>query len=197
MITIDYINPKDNITYGFPIKDLDISYNTFKTIQEFNSDSDICKILNSFLNDLDCTREIKGQRVCMTSYPMYYYRCQQYIWYMKHFTNQILYNKYLDKLIERHQNNIYFEYVNPFIPFTNKKKTKEKVPNKFFKTVTKNIFTNEIIYEYENPKTGERITSERDDLLEELNKPKLKKVKQSSRKKEKYIPIKNMTYKFK
>lgn len=197
MLTIEYINPENNIIYRYDIKDLHIEYNTFKTIMEFNSDDDICKILNSFLNDLDCTRELKGQRICMINYPIYYYRCQQYVWYMNHFINQILYNTYLDKLIERHQNNVYFEYLNPYECFNTKKKTKQKIPNKFFKTTTRNIFTNEIIYEYENPKTGERITSERDDLLEELNKPKLKKVKQSSSKDKKYISIKNMTYKFK
>lgn len=197
MLIINYKLPINNSDEEFIIKDWNIDYSTFKIIREFNNDNDICKILNSLLNDLDCTRELKGQRICMINYPIYNSKCEQYVWYMNHFISQILYNIYLDKLIKRHQDNIDFEYFNPYVINTTKKKTKQKVPNKFFKTATRNIFTNEVIYEYENPKTGERITSERDDLLEELNKPKLKKVKQSSSKKEKYIPIKNMTYKFK
>lgn len=197
MLVIKYINPINGNKEDYVIDDWNIDYATFKTIRDFKTDKDICMILNSIYKDIDCTREIKGQRVCMTTYPIYTMKLQQYIWYLSHLQNQFLYNKYYNLITEVHQININFENDNPYIPLVSKKSRKQKVPNKFFKTTTYDMFTGNVIYEYENPKTGERITSEDGDLLDKLNASKCKKVKQSVSKDKKYVPMKLMTYKFK
>lgn len=197
MLVINYVNPINGNKEDYIIKDWNIDYATFKTIRDFKTDEDICIILDDICKDIDCTREIKGQRVCMTTYPIYVMKLQQYAWYLNHLQNQILYNKYYNIITKIHQNNIDFENNNPYIPIINKKVRKQKVLNKFFKTTTYDIFTGDVIYEYENPKTGERITSKDGDLLEKLNAPKCKKVKQSVSKDKKCVPMKFMTYKFK
>ena len=89
-----------------------------------------------------------------------------------------IYNEYVDKLINRHIENILFEFNNP-IPKkkpTNSKKQKAK-PNKWIKAETNDLFTGQIRYIYENLKTGEIITSGNPNLLEELNTKKQKKEK--------------------
>lgn len=184
------INNKDILKIEYP----DINYNTWKRTKEYNNDYDLCKILDSFLKDIDCTREFNGCRLCMTTYPIYKMIMSKYYYYLIKINNQFIYNKYLDKLINLHNYNIIYEYTNP-INIKNKieKKNKKQPPNKYYKYITHDLFTNEEIYLYINPKTNHEVRSTNPNLLEELNSPK-KKIKQT---KIDSIPLSAMTFSFK
>ena len=76
-----------------------------------------------------------------------------------------------------------------------KTKTKKTIPNKFVKAVTKDLFTGEDIYVYENLKTGEIIKSKNPNLLDELNAPKEKEKK--TKVKSISVSLDAMTFSFK
>lgn len=89
-------------------------------------------------------------------------------------TNFITYNQYLDKLIAQDKANKDFEsnYTLPVKKEAQKKNT--RVSNKYIRTITYDMFTNEEQYLYENFKTGDSFISKNPNLLDELNKPKTK-----------------------
>lgn len=100
-------------------------------------------------------------------------------------TNYIEYNYWFDKLINRIQENIIFEY-NFKISHTMKEgpvKTKKvsngtkksTIPNKWIRHETINLFDGKTTYIYENLKTGEQMESDNPDLLNELNAKHKKK----------------------
>lgn len=194
---LNYVNPiTDEINYlevQYPI----IDYGKFKRLHEYNSDSDLIKILDNILKDLDCTKEYNGVRFRTTSYPIYSMFLSDYYFYVNKITNQFIYNEYIDKLIKRHIDNIVFEYDNPYIvnTKTNKKK-KKSPPNKFVKYTTKDMFTNKSKYVYCNYKTDEQVESDNPDLLDKLNS-KISKRKQNNKRKQIGVPLSAMTFNFK
>ena len=189
----NYITNKDDkLIIEYP----EINYETWKRTKDYNDDNDICNILNDILNNINCAKgELGGCRLCMTSYPMYKIFIQKYYYYLTKIKDQFIYNQYLDKLIYRHRYNIIFEYLNPINKEskTIKSKTAKKVSNKYKRYITKDIFTNEDIYLYINPKTNHEIRSTNPNLLDELNniKKKIKKEKDNG------VPLSAMTFNFK
>ena len=175
-----------------------IDYGYYKGIKEYHNDYDLCNILDNMLTDLDCTREISCGRILMTNYPMYQIRLDNYYFYLVKLQNQITYNKYLDKLIDRHIDNLIFEYYNPIKQITTKAnvkiKKKNTKSNKFIKQTTTDLYTGEEIYIYENLKTGEIIESKNPNLLEELNSPKKKE--KSIKVKTRPVSLDSMTFSF-
>lgn len=197
MVKLNYVNPiTDEINYlevQYPI----IDYGKFKRLHEYNSDSDLIKILDNILKDLDCTKEYNGVRFRTTTYPIYSMFLSDYYFYVNKIVNQFIYNEYIDKLIKRHIDNIVFEYDNPYIVNTkNNKKKKKSPPNKFVKYTTKDMFTNKSKYVYCNYKTDEQIESDNPDLLDKLNS-KISKRKQTSKRKQIGVPLNAMTFNFK
>lgn len=197
MVKLNYVNPiTDEINYlevQYPI----IDYGKFKRLHEYNSDSDLIKILDNILKDLDCTKEYNGVRFRTTTYPIYSMFLSDYYFYVNKIVNQFIYNEYIDKLIKRHIDNIVFEYDNPYIVNTkNNKKKKKSPPNKFVKYTTKDMFTNKSKYVYYNYKTDEQIESDNPDLLSKLNS-KISKRKQTSKRKQIGVPLNAMTFNFK
>lgn len=100
-------------------------------------------------------------------------------------TDYIEYNYWFDKLINRIQENIIFEY-NFKISHTMKEgpvKTKKvsngtkkpTIPNKWVRHETADLFDGKTTYIYENLKTGEQMESDNPDLLNELNAKHKKK----------------------
>lgn len=197
MATLNYVNPfTDEINYlevQYPI----IDYGKFKRLHEYNNDSDLIKILDNILKDLDCTKEYNGIRFRTTTYPIYSMFLSDYYFYVNKIVNQFIYNEYIDKLIKRHIDNIVFEHDNPYIinTKTNKKK-KKSPPNKFVKYTTKDMFTNKSKYVYCNYKTDEQVESDNPDLLDKLN-AKISKRKQTSKRKQIGVPLSAMTFNFK
>lgn len=195
---MNYLNPITNevseLAFGYP----NLDYGSWKRLKDHDSNEDIINILDDILKSIDCTKEYSCGRTCMTTYPIYNIYISEYHYYILKFNNQILYNKYIDLLIQRHIDNLIFEYNNPYIPKTKNKYTKKKgkkaVPNQFIKQTSKDLFTGESTYYYENLHTKEVIRSDNPNLLEELNKPiKTKKV---VKKKEIGVPISAMTFSF-
>lgn len=192
----------DPFNFNYEIK-LDIEYPNidymyFKNIEEYHDDKDLTNILEDIITDLDCTREISCGRILMTTYPMYNIKLSNYYFYLIKLQDQILYNTYLDRLINRHIDNLIFEYEHPMkqiiIKPSIKTKKKDKIPNKFVKQITNDLFTGEEIYIYENFKTGEIIESKNPDLLDELNAPKKKK--KPIKIKTIRVPMEAMTFNF-
>lgn len=178
--TITYNNPITNNEESLVV-DVDSLYYDYAT---FTNDlailyiGDIYKELNSILTDLDCTRIFKSGRPMMIQYSQYKINIIKFIKLLNKIPGYSIYNEYIDKLINRHIENIKFEFNNPVIKkkTTNSKKQKSK-PNKWIKAITNDIFTGEERYIYENLKTGEIITSGNPNLLKELNNKKEKKTK--------------------
>lgn len=188
-----YINPIDNKEGKLVINDLAIDYSEFKRLVDCRDDNDIIYVLEETLFSLDCTIEKPYGRLRMTNFPIYQYSLSRYFYYLIKLKNQIVYNKYLNILIKRHVDNLIYEYENPIE--TKEKNTKKKLPpNKFFKRVSKDLFTGLETYNYFNPRTKEEINSSNPDLLDELNCKKKKKV---TKIKSGGIPISSMTFSFK
>lgn len=193
------VNPNtyEEINIIIKIEYPNIEYNDWKRTKEFNTDNDICSILDKILTNLNCKRVYEGKRVIMTTYPVYQMFINEYYYYLIKIFNQFIYNQYFDKLIDCHVDNILFEVMNTFVqsPVKPYFKIKNKLPeNKFIKYTTKDIFTGKETYIYENLRTLEKINSNNPNLLEELNTPKKKKIK---KKKEVGVPISSMTFSFK
>lgn len=176
--TITYNNPITNTEESLVI-DIDslyIDWAKWQCDQYLLYNKDLYDILNDYLKDLDCTREYKCGRPMMTTYSQYKILIAEFFKILYKIPGYSIYNEYVDKLINRHIENILFEFNNP-IPKkkpTQSKKQKSK-PNKWIKAETNDLFTGEKRYIYENLKTGEIITSGNPNLLEELNIKKQKK----------------------
>lgn len=178
--TITYNNPITNNEESL-VLDIDSLYYDYAT---FINDlailyiGDIYKELNSILTDLDCTRVFKSGRPMMIEYSQYKINIIKFIKLLNKIPGYSIYNEYIDKLINRHVENIRFEFDNPIVKKKPSQSKKQKAkPNKWTKAVTNDIFTGDERYIYENLKTGEIITSSNPNLLDELNAPK-KKVKE-------------------
>lgn len=179
--TITYNNPITNIEESLvlDIDSLYYDYPTFINELAILYIGDIYKELDSILTDLDCTRIFKSGRPMMIQYSQYKINIIKFIKLLNKIPGYSIYNEYIDKLINRHIENILFEFNNPIVKKkpTQSKKQKAK-PNKWIKAETNDLFTGEKRYIYENLKTGEIITSGNPDLLKSLNAPKQKKKKE-------------------
>lgn len=179
--TITYNNPITNIEESLvlDIDSLYYDYPTFINELAILYIGDIYKELDSILTDLDCTRIFKSGRPMMIQYSQYKINIIKFIRLLNKIPGYSIYNEYIDKLINRHIENILFEFNNPIVKKkpTQSKKQKSK-PNKWIKAETNDLFTGEKRYIYENLKTGEIITSGNPDLLESLNASKPKKKKE-------------------
>lgn len=149
------LNPNTNeeINIIIKIEYPNIEYNDWKRTKEFNTDNDICSILDKILTNLNCKRVYEGKRVIMTTCPVYQMFINEYYYYLIKIANQFIYNQYFDKLINCHINNILFEVMNTFVqsPVKPYPKIKNKLPeNKFIKYTTIDIFTGKETYIYEN-----------------------------------------------
>lgn len=158
-----------------------------------DTQDNIEKQLLKVLNNLNTT-EYKNKLYFTPDSTNYKNNIGTYFRYLYKLNDYIKYNYYLDLVINRHINNLIF--VATFIPKeeikTKIKKQSKRVPNKYFKYETKDLFTGKITYYYENPKTGDHIDSDDGNLLETLNSKKTKKEKKQKVKE----PIK-FTFNFK
>lgn len=177
---------------------LNIDYNKWINFIENIEIKDIKFLLYNLLNDLNCTKEFKCGRPMMTSYPRYNTLLLEYFRLLYKIQDYKLYNEFFNKLIDRHINNIIFEYENPLTNNKTKFKTKKDKVKKplWLKSVSTDLFTNKIQYIYENTKTKEIIITDDENYLE-----KLKEINKTKNKKDKIIStldtsIKGITFKF-
>lgn len=193
IIKIKFYNYNTHTNDDLLIEYPDVNYEYWKRTKEFKDDIELTNILDNILKDLDCTRKLGEQHLNSTIYPKYKFTLTSYYYYLIKLQDQFLYNKYLDKLINRHNYNIVYEKCLTNKPKEIKSSPKKKTaPNKFYRYITHDMFTNEVIYLYINAKTGEEIRSSNPNLLDELNnKKKIKQTKQNS------ISLDAMTFSFK
>lgn len=160
------------------------------------TDKDIVKVLDDVLTKLDCTKEYECGRPMMTTLFNYTNTMNDYYYYLLKLVNYIIYNTYLDKLIQRHIDNVLFEYEHPYAPRQVGKKRrnskKRAIENKFKRRVTIDLFTGKPIYIYSNDKTGEEVKSSNPNLLKELNTKK----KKTKPKREHITSMKFITFSF-
>ncbi len=202
ILNLKFVNPIINQLDDLKLVYPEIDYFSFKHIKDYdNGDTDLINILNDLLKTLDCTIEYSYGRICMTSYILYTTNLSHYYFYLTRISNQILYNQYIDKVIQRHIDNLIFEYEHPYTPPDNRKKSKSKKtklpPNKFIKRVTHDMFSGKETYLYYNPRTKEELYDDNPDLLDKLNAPKKKERKKSIKVRETGVPISAMTFSFK
>ena len=134
IVTITYNNPISNNEEDLII-DIDsprYDYADFINNLALLYIGDIYKELNSILADLDCTRIFKSGRPMMIEYSQYKINIAKFLKLLYKIPGYSIYNEYIDKLINRHIENILFEFNNPIIKkkTTNSKKQKAK-PNKW------------------------------------------------------------------
>lgn len=175
-----------NINTNYPNYD-GIKYYKYENLFQ----TPVKETLDNLLAELDCSKLCAGQIVIPTNSFRYDEVVETYIRMLFRIPiyNYVLYNEYVEKLLNRHNENLEFE--SNFKPEVKEKpKTKgktakkTKVPNVYVKTETYNIFTGELEYDYTNFATGDSFISSNPDLLEELNASKRKK-------KEKKVPRKD------
>lgn len=197
IIELTYVNPITQDNDKFIIKYPVINYLDFKSDIDFKNDSDICKILDDIIKNMDCTIEYSCGRP-MTTNCFNYSRCSSnYYRYLLKITNQFLYNKYVNKLIKRHIDNIIFEHEHPYIQHIKSNKKKKLPPNIYVRYISHDIFTGDIVYFYCNHRTKDEIKSSNPDLLNVLNATKNKKNKKHIKTKSIGVPIDAMTFNFK
>lgn len=195
---VEFINPINNQINYLELKLRDIDYSKWRSYNQQGQYDCIEAILKHYLYELDCTKEYKSGRPMMTNFPIYYQRLDEYYYWLIKITNPIQYNIWLDKVIQRHIDNLIFEHEHPYIKPEPKKKvnkTKTKKKNKvgWMRQETKDLFTGETVYIYQNLDTGEYINSNNPDMLEELNKPKRK---ERTKKLKKEIDFSNFYFEF-
>ena len=197
--TIIYNNPINNVeeSLNIDLEFINVDINKWHTYLYLLNNKSIYDILNDYLKDLDCTRIFKSGRPMMIEYPQYKIIMAEYIRFLNKISSFIIYNEYIDKLIQRHIDNILFEFNNPIVKKkpTNSKKQKIK-PNKWVRLETDDLFTGERKYIYENLKTGETITSGNPNLLETFNNSK-KKVKKEKVEQPKIVSMNGLIFNFK
>lgn len=199
IVTITYNNPISNNEEDLVIDIDSIHYEQRDFLLDLQTlyEGNIYTHLDAILADLDCTRIFKSGRPMMIEYSQYKINIAKFLKLLYKIPGYSIYNEYIDKLINRHIENILFEFNNPIVKKkpTNSKKQKAK-PNKWIKAVTNDIFTGEERYIYENLKTGEIITSGNPDLLETLNAKKEKKTKEVKVKEQVDTSLKYVTFSF-
>lgn len=195
-MTVKWINPftltDDVLHINRPNVDAFYWYNSINC----KTDKDIVKVLDDVLTKLDCTKEYECGRPMMTTLFNYTNTMNDYYYYLLKLVNYIIYNTYLDKLIQRHIDNVLFEYEHPYVPKQVGKKRrnskKRTIKNEFVRHKTFDLFTGKEKYIYNNDKTGEEIESSNPNLLKELNA----KNKKTKPKREHIVPMKFMTFSF-
>lgn len=112
-----------------------------------------------------------------------------FTYYIDHISNPFTYNKMYNMFLAVHEENVIIKDASIGIEKVKVKTTnkKPKVKNQYYKLETKDIF-GKTTYNYVNPKTGDSFFSDDPNLLDELNK---KKVKTN------VVSLENMTFSFK
>lgn len=164
------------------------------TLYCFITEDEIIRELDNILNNaLNVTLLYKDKQVRSTTTYNYKNSCSWYWHHLLRINNPFLYNKYLDKLINKHIENLLFEKElrdKQKDTIVNIKPKRKRKKNEYKQYVSRDMFDNSINYIYINNVTGEQIISKDNSLLNELNTKKKAKKKQEDK-------FKHMTFKFK
>lgn len=188
-LELQYFNPIKQAEDTLSISKMPLNRLRLNTLTPYKDDKDIYEILNRILRDIDLSKTVFGMLKCTTDSVMYKSSLSEYVYYVEHSSNHLKWNELLDKLVVQHCNNLIFE--KEFVPPTlskekgKKKKVEKKPKNMYYRRETIDLFTEEHIFEYINPRTGDIIKSTDPNLcdklnaeiekLESVNKPKRKR----------------------
>lgn len=174
-ITVEFVNPLTNKT------DL-IILPPFAG--RFDAEAQYYDNLDKILRDIDY-RVVTYQTSTFLGCNSYIRKLQLYNYWLHQLLpdNIVEYNKYIDKLIEVHTNNIIVAKQKYEQEIANvKKSTKRKQPKPadvYVRQESTNLFTGEKEYIYTNLRTNHIIHSENPDLLEKLNAKPVKENKKT------------------
>ena len=167
---LDYYNPIEKACSLLKIVKMPLNRMRLANLQPYKNDNDLRKILTGILKDLDLSKRIEGIMPFNTNSPKYQSLLSEYIYYLEHLENHLEYNIWIDKLLAFHSSNLIEEknYIPPKQP---KKKTisGKSAKNAFYRRQTVDLFSNDVVYEYINPKTGTIIKSDNPNLCDKLN----------------------------
>lgn len=201
ILKLNFVNPitnkDDNLILEYP----DIDNNNYSKYQKFDNEDDVIYHIYYLIGKITANSQsvINNKLLCPVNSFMYNNYLSDLYYYLLQIKNPIKYNDVIAKIINCHKCNVIFQNefncnkVEQSVP----KKKSKKIPNKFFRAVSRNIFTGDTIYVYKNPKTEEIIESKDPNLLDELNSKK-KVTKTKTKKAKGYsVPLKNITFSFK
>ena len=159
-IDFNYYNPIKKEIDVLHIQRMPLNRIRLGDLNIWENDDDIIKILNSILKQLNLYKLVNGQIVCHTDSPRYNGLLSEYIFYLEHLNNHLCWNSWINKLL-----------IPPQIikPKSNRVNNKPLPKNEFYKRQTFDLFTNNTIFEYINPRTGEIVKSDNPNLLNKLN----------------------------
>lgn len=160
-------------------------YIKYQTFRDKIDNYGVIKTMEDILIDINCTKLYKGRQIIKTTDIMYKEYVERYLRCLNLLKDYILYNQYFDKLINLDNYNIEFESTFKEINVNetkskkqNKSKTKRNKPkNIYIEAISKDLFTGNDIYIYDNFFTGDTINTNTRLDLNELNKPKQKQKK--------------------
>lgn len=183
---INYYDPIKRAISVLKINKMPLNRIRLSTIKPYNNDKDLINILSDILKDLDISKLVNGMLRFTIESPRYQSMLSEYIYYLEKFNNHLKWNEYIDRLLAVHALNIDFQknYTPPVKGTTNKTKSKvnnNKAKNQFYRRETFDLFSEEKIYEYVNPKTGEIIKSDNPNLCDRLNEELHKNKKYTTR----------------
>ena len=195
-ITLPFVNPLTKEKETLSIYNGERDRHSLKRLQNYNSQEELINIIDSKIAEMDCSKLVDGMPLVIIASQKYKNILSDIWYYLNKLENNLLHNDYISRIIENHQNNIIIETERYERPVLKDKKGKSKAkPNRFIRTQTKDLFTGEIVYIYENLKTGERIKSSDGNMLDELNKKAKTKTK-AAKIKSTAVPMSAMTFKF-
>lgn len=195
-ITLPFVNPLTKEKETLSIYNGERDRHSLKRLQNYNSQEELINIIDSKIAEMDCSKLVDGMPLVIIASQKYKNILSDIWYYLNKLENNLLHNDYISRIIENHQNNIIIETERYERPVLKDKKGKSKAkPNRFIRTQTKDLFTGEIVYIYENLKTGERIKSSDGNMLDELNKKAKTKTK-TAKVKSTAVPMSAMTFKF-
>lgn len=183
---INYYDSINKVESILKINRMPLNRIRLSTIQIYKDDKDLENILSNILKDLNIRKLVDGMIRFTIESPRYQSMLSEYIYYVEKFNNHFKWNEYIDKLLAIHTLNIDFQknYIPPVKGTTNKTKSKvnnNKAKNQFYRRETFDLFSEEKIYEYINPKTGEIIKSDNPNLCDRLNEELHKNKKYTTR----------------
>lgn len=199
ILKLMYDDPITNSSSVLILEYPEIDNSNYLHFLRSKNEKDCIEVLNVLINDWknNAITIVKDKLLCPINSFMYNNNLSKIYYVLLDIENEIEYNNFIQKIINVHKENIVFQHefncnkVEQNVP----KKKSKKIPNKFFRAVSRDIFTGDTVYIYKNPKTEEVIESKNPDLLEELNK---KKTKQRTKKATGYsVPLENITFSFK
>lgn len=185
---INYYDPINKTESILKINKMPLNRIRLSTIQTYENDKDLENILRNILKDLNISKLVDGILRFTVESPRYQSMLSEYIYYLEKFNNHLKWNEYIDRLLATHTLNINFQknYTPPVKGTINKTKSKvnnnNKAKNQFYRRETFDLFNEEKIYEYINPKTGEIIKSDNPNLCDKLNEELHKNKKHTTRK---------------